>query len=717
MKKNYLILLMLLTGLLGFSQPITVNTTTHTVPQLIEDVLIDSPCALVSNITWRSGDAVGTRTGIGYFENTNPNFPLSSGVVMTTGAVGAVPGPNNTSLGDGNWAGDTQLLNYIQGLGIDPGLNNYFDATLIEFDFTPLTNNMSFNFMFASEEYGTFQCDYSDAFAFFLTDVTTGTVTNLAIVPGTTTPISVITIRDDDMNAGCASVNDAFFGRNNEGANAGSAAINFNGQTVVMTASSAVIPNNPYRIKLVIADRNDSSFNSAVFIEAGSFNVGVAEITYPLGVDISNVDITEANGTALCPGQTIELNTGLDPAEYNFVWTIDGAVQVGQTGATIIADQPGEYCVSASNISGSSCVQTDCIIVEYLDGFTINQTPDPMVRCAAPVDLSEHIPEILDGLDPNLYEVFFYLTPENANNAIGQISSTYNPVNPVTTIYVRVENLFFSCPALTSFQLIIDSTVCPPECELDLASLSETTSQVVCINTPINDIIYAYGGDATGYTITGLPTGVSATEASGVVTISGVPSVTGVFPYTISTVGCGTELSLSGTITVRDIPVFNALSSNSPICEGEDAIFTIEASPNTTVLYSINGGTDQTTTTDASGVATVTVTGATANQTIVLTEIAVGTCSESINETATVIVNPNPEVTLVTTNSPICEDEDAIFTIEGTPNATITYTVNAGATQTATTDASGIATITIAAATADQTLTLSLIEDVNCDTV
>ena len=88
MKKNYLILLMLLTGLLGFSQPITVNTTTHTVPQLIEDVLIDSPCALVSNITWRSGDAVGTRTGIGYFENTNPNFPLSSGVVMTTGAVG-----------------------------------------------------------------------------------------------------------------------------------------------------------------------------------------------------------------------------------------------------------------------------------------------------------------------------------------------------------------------------------------------------------------------------------------------------------------------------------------------------------------------------------------------------------------------------------------------------------------------------------------------------
>jgi hypothetical protein len=186
----------------------------------------------------------------------------------------------------------------------------------------------------------------------------------------------------------------------------------------------------------------------------------------------------------------------------------------------------------------------------------------------------------------------------------------------------------------------------------------------------------------------------------------------------IEDVNCDTVLTNTATVVVNPNPEVTSLTSNSPICEGEDAIFTIQGTPNATITYNINGGTDQTTTTDASGIATVTIAGATTNQTVTLSLIeSAASCTTPVSQTATVVVNPNPEVTLVTTNSPICEDEDAIFTIEGTPNATITYTVNGGATQTATTDASGIATVTIAAATADQTLTLSLIADANCDTV
>ena len=109
MKKIYFYLL-LFTTVFGFSQPITINTTTHTVPQLVQDVLIDSPCALVSNITWSSGATLGTRTGIGYFTNTNPNFPLSAGVVLNTGALAEVPGPNNTTISGGDWAGTTSCL-------------------------------------------------------------------------------------------------------------------------------------------------------------------------------------------------------------------------------------------------------------------------------------------------------------------------------------------------------------------------------------------------------------------------------------------------------------------------------------------------------------------------------------------------------------------------------------------------------------------------------
>ena len=56
---------------------------------------------------------------------------------------------------------------------------------------------MSFRFIMASEEYdgntgGNFECDYSDVFGFFLTDEN-GNTTNLAVLPGTDTPISVTT--------------------------------------------------------------------------------------------------------------------------------------------------------------------------------------------------------------------------------------------------------------------------------------------------------------------------------------------------------------------------------------------------------------------------------------------------------------------------------------------------------------------------------------------
>ena len=72
---------------------------------------------------------------------------------------------------------------------------NSRDATKLEFDFIPITNNIDFNFIFASEEYGTFQCNFSDSFAFLLTNLSTNVTTNLAIVPNTTTPISVVTDR------------------------------------------------------------------------------------------------------------------------------------------------------------------------------------------------------------------------------------------------------------------------------------------------------------------------------------------------------------------------------------------------------------------------------------------------------------------------------------------------------------------------------------------
>jgi len=266
-----------------YLSPLEINTTVYTTEQLVNQVLIDNPCLEVSNVTSITGTNFGSVNGIGYFQNSNPNFPLSSGIVLSTGNVANIPGPNDSSVTDGTtlWLGDDDLNQTVYQAGGGP--HESVNATILEFDFMASNEFMSFNFLFASEEYGTYQCNFSDAFAFLLTDYETGITTNLAVVPGTQSPVSVSTIRDEAYNPQCTSVNPEFFDafyvelQNN-------AAVNFNGVTKAMTASSALIPNHPYHIKLVIADRLDPLYDSAVFIEAGSFTSGPPQCTDKLSL-------------------------------------------------------------------------------------------------------------------------------------------------------------------------------------------------------------------------------------------------------------------------------------------------------------------------------------------------------------------------------------------------------------------------------------------------
>lgn len=101
----------------------------------------------------------------------------------------------------------------------------------------------------------------------------------MALVPGTIgeVPISVTTIRDNAHNGGCSSQNpeyfQVFYGATGEDPT--TSPVNLLGHTVLMQAWSYVAPGTQYRMKLVIADRNDSSFDSAVFLEGEVFIWGL----------------------------------------------------------------------------------------------------------------------------------------------------------------------------------------------------------------------------------------------------------------------------------------------------------------------------------------------------------------------------------------------------------------------------------------------------------
>jgi len=92
-------------------------------------------------------------------------------------------------------------------------------------------------------------------------------------------------------------------------------------------------------------------------------------------------------------------------------------------------------------------------------------------------------------------------------------------------------------------------------CTLTLTSAINTDDQPVCENTPITSIVYTAGGGITGVTVSGLPTGVTGIFVAGVFTISGTPTATGVFNYTVTTVGCiPSNININGRITVIAAP-------------------------------------------------------------------------------------------------------------------------------------------------------------------
>ena len=252
---------------------ITSNTTQFSIPELITDVLINNACTPIANVQWSTGTE-----GIGYFNKGLSSFPFEQGLVLSTGKAVSVPGPNTTILSQANSAtgsGDADL-SAVLAAQTPPQTATLYNAAFVEFDFVATTENISFNFIFASEEYGGFQCNYGDAFAFLLTDLTADTpAINLAVIPNTTIPVSVTTIRDSQYNPSCPSSNSAYFGSYyNTPSTMMSAPINFNGVTIPMIASSTVIPGNSYHIKIVIADSGDTTYNSAVFLEGSSFSAG-----------------------------------------------------------------------------------------------------------------------------------------------------------------------------------------------------------------------------------------------------------------------------------------------------------------------------------------------------------------------------------------------------------------------------------------------------------
>ena len=82
------------------SQNITVNQT-FTAQQLIENILVNSGCVSVSNFSASGGNFSAGEMSFGYFNANGSVFPFQEGIVLSTGKLSSVVGPN-TNFSDFN---------------------------------------------------------------------------------------------------------------------------------------------------------------------------------------------------------------------------------------------------------------------------------------------------------------------------------------------------------------------------------------------------------------------------------------------------------------------------------------------------------------------------------------------------------------------------------------------------------------------------------------
>jgi Tol biopolymer transport system component len=259
---------LLLVGTVARAQTPTVTPTADATT--LVNAILGPGVTLVPGSAVFVGGSIAPSLSAGTFANGGlapAGIGIASGILLTTGeAAGAIaPNDNTEETTDLGLPGDDELSALA---GYDTS-----DATVLRFSFTTtVQSDISFRFVFASEEYPEYvNTEFNDVFAFYLDGE------NLALVPGTASPVSINSINGQ--------TNAAYYRDNADAA----IQIQYDGLTTVLTARRLNLPPGTHVMKLAIADASDSIVDSAVFIEGTSFQANYTLTTNKAGTGTGTV--------------------------------------------------------------------------------------------------------------------------------------------------------------------------------------------------------------------------------------------------------------------------------------------------------------------------------------------------------------------------------------------------------------------------------------------
>ncbi|MFC7774967.1 T9SS type A sorting domain-containing protein [Flavobacterium sp. GCM10027622] len=321
-----------------------------------------------------------------------------------------------------------------------------------------------------------------------------------------------------------------------------------------VTTSGGCNPSDSLGGTITVTPAMTLALTSANNNQTRCVNAAIANITYAVG------NATGASASGLPAGVTGSYNSGTG------VYTISGSPTVSGAFNYTVTTNGG--CNPSATLGGTFTVTPAMTLA--LTSANNNQT-----RC-------------VNVAIANITYAVGNATGASASGLPAGVTGSYNSGTGVFTIS--------GAPTVTgSFNYTVTTSGgCTPAASLggtitvppamSLSLTSSNNNQTVCINAAIANITYNVG-NATGASISGLPAGVSGNYSGGIFTISGTPTVSGTFNYTVTTSGgCTPAASLGGTITVTPAMTIalTTANNNQTVCINSSI---------TNIRYSIGNGT------------------------------------------------------------------------------------------------------------------------------
>jgi len=678
----------------------------YTPTQLVEEIFVKSgACVSVSNVQLRSHGWNGStwthndNRGLGYFSRGTSNFEMEEGLLLSTGGLVSAEGPNISSSGVAEPIGAVLYDPDLQSL-----VSNVYNVSVLTFNFVPISNTIQFRYVFASEEYLEYaNTNYNDVFGFFISGPGISGAQNIATLPTTTTGTNVVSINNVNWgnvlysNHNCAAsthssaANPRYYinipgvpssgwggfsvncpGTLTSQAEALRASMEYNGRTVVLTASYTVVPCQTYTLKLAVGNvgHSDQLYQSGVFLEARSFDMGENLINY--GNDIEGVDIVYRDCTN---NKLVITRPSADPSPLDVFLTYGGTavngvdVSIYPGGGAL----PAMVTIPAGSLSVEIPYQantppagpaTFTITISCPCGggglftkeiYIYDKSPDENFQvitspACSGVD-NGAISFITGSGGSGQYESSIDGTASWQSASLGYTGLAAGSY----TVYIRDSS---SCH-LTLHEVIITTTTADAGPDQSLCS-NEFTMAAQALAAGESGLWSIISGTASIADPTSPTTGVTLSSASATLM------------WTITAADC--EVSGEVNLTVYPLPSATITASTYMLCFGETATLIADGASGTTsaLTYTWYEGAATLGTTTVNEYLTAALTATADYSVIVLNENG---CAETSN-IISITVNPLPEVSISVALDELCFGEATILTVHVSAESTtsMTYT-------------------------------------------